>query len=103
MLKKIKAEKLRKQDNVNQNRRKFLKIILFGSGVLLTERVLGPLYSRFFSDSSDKNPTRTNSLKTNSFNKINTDSGNFSVVRNKDGLSIYDATGEEIFQIDNGV
>lgn len=79
---------------MDQNRRKFLKIIFIGSGVLLVGRVLGPLYSRFFSNSS---------AKTNSSNEISTGYENFRIVRNNDGLSIYDTTGEEIFQIDNGV
>ena len=83
---------------MDQDRRKFLKIMFIGSGVLLAERVLGPLYSRFFSDSSAKN-----SAKTDSANQISTGAGSFRIVRNNDGLSIYDTTGEEIFQIDEGV
>lgn len=86
---------------MDQNRRNFLKIILVGSGALLTERVLGPLYSWFFSDSSAKNIAGVDSPETNSFDKINIASGNFRIVRNSDDLSIYDAAGEEIFRIDN--
>ena len=86
---------------MDQNRRKFIEIICIGSGALLAERVLGPLYSWFFSDSSARNTARINPSKTNSSNKINAGSGNFSIVRNNDGLSIYDTAGEEIFQIDN--
>lgn len=96
MLKKIKAEKLKKEDNVDQNRRKFLKIMFIGSGVLLTGKVLGSLYSWFSSDSSAKNPAKTE-------NEINNDSRGFRIVRNNDGLSIYDTAGEEILQIDKGI
>ena len=101
MLKEMKIEKLKKEGSVDHNRRKFLTVMLVGSGGLLTAKVLGPLYSWFFSDSSAENPARAGSLKTDSLNEIDIDSGSFRIVRNNEGLSIYNATGEEIFQIDN--
>jgi len=36
---------------MDENRRKFLKIIFIGSGALLMEKVLGPLFSRFLDSS----------------------------------------------------
>ena len=53
------------------------------------EKVLGPLFSWFSGDSF---------AKTDSFNK--TGFGDFRVVENKKILSVYDSSGEEIFQID---
>lgn len=73
------------------NRRKFLKIILVGSGVFLAEKVLSPLFSRFLDDSSVKN---------NPSDKI--DFKDFRVVEDKKGLSICNNSGEEILQIDKG-
>lgn len=67
------------------NRRKFLKIMLIGSGTLLLGRVLSPLFSKFFDDFFAKSSP-----------------GPFQVVENNKKLSIYDNSGEEIFQIDNG-
>jgi len=78
---------------MDAGRRKFLKIILIGSGAFLLERVLGPLHSWLFGDSSGKNYAKTDSLKTNF--------EDFRIVRNNDGLSIRDIAGEEVLQIDN--
>lgn len=61
----------------------------------MTERILGPLHSWFFGDSSAKNVALPDPS-----DKI-TGSGDFQIVRNNDGLSVYDAAGEEILQIDN--
>jgi len=58
----------------------------------VAEKVLGPLFSRFLSNSS---------VKTNLSNKTNF--RNFRIVENKEGLSIYDSSGKEIFQIDKRV
>lgn len=79
-------------NGMNKNRRKFLKIIFIGSGALLMEKVLGPLFSRFVDDSS---------AKTDSFTKTN--SGDFRIIENKKILSVYDSSGEEVLQIDKGV
>ena len=76
--------------NMDENRRKFLKIIFIGSGALLMEKVLGPLFSRFLDSSSAK----TGSSDKTSFR-------DFRVVENKIGLSVFDNSGKEIFQIDN--
>jgi len=75
---------------MDENRRKFLKIIFIGSGALLMEKVLGPLFSRFLDSSSAK----TGSSDKTSFR-------DFRVVENKIGLSVFDNSGKEIFQIDN--
>lgn len=78
---------------MNENRRKFLKIIFVGSGALLVEKFLGPLLSRF----SDNPPVaRTDSSNKTSFR-------NFRVVEDKKILSVYSSSGEEILQIDNRV
>ncbi len=77
---------------MDKNRRKFLKIIFIGSGAILMEKVLGPLFSRFLDDSS---------AKTDSSNK--TSFRDFQVVENKKNLSIYDSSGKEVLQIDKGV
>lgn len=65
------------------DRRNFLKIILIGSGALLVEKVLGPLFSEFSDNSSTKNNSTT-----------------FQVIEDKKSLSIYDSSGEEVLQID---
>lgn len=75
---------------MDNNRRKFLKIMFVGSGAILMEKILGPLYSRFI----DNSPAKSNSLNQANFK-------NFRVVEGKKKLSIYDSTGEEIFKIDN--
>jgi len=75
---------------VNENRRKFIKLVLIGGGTILVGKVFSPLLLRFLDSSSTKTqPT----AKTNS--------GDFQVVENKNRFSIYDNSGEEIFQIDN--
>ncbi len=66
--------------------------MLIGSGALLLEKVLTPLFSMFLDDSS---------AKTDSYNKISF--RNFRFVENKKKLSVHDSFGEEIFQIDNEV
>ncbi len=80
---------------MDQERRKFLKVVLVGSGIILTERILGPLYSWFSDNSSEKNKIETASDETKDT------SGDFRVDRNNNSLSIYDDSGQEIFQIDN--
>jgi len=74
---------------MNKSRRKFLKIILIGSGALWAEKVLGPLFLRFSGNSS----TKTDSLKKTSFR-------DFKVIEDKKGLSFYDSSGKEVLQID---
>lgn len=76
---------------MNQNRRKFLKIVFIGSGALLVEKILGPLFSKFL----DKPPPSNNLVNRTAF-------GDFRVVENKKILSVHDSSGEEIFQIDKG-
>ena len=72
---------------MNKERRKFLKIILIGSGTFIMGKIFSPLFLKFLNNSNS-------SAKTNS--------STFQIVENKKGLSIYDDYGEEIFQIDNG-
>ena len=76
---------------MNEGRRKFLKVMLIGSGALLAEKILSPLFSFFSDDSSVKNKTDSSSK---------TGLKNFQVIDNKKFLSVYDNSGEEIFQID---
>lgn len=78
---------------MDKNRRKFLKIIFIGSGALLMEKVLGPLFSTFLGNSF---------AKTDSLNKTKTSFKDFQVVENKKNLSVYDSSGEEVLQIDKG-
>lgn len=73
---------------MDKDRRKFLKILLIGSGTLLVGKLFGPLFSRFFDGSFAK----TNSLKTSL--------ATFRVDENKKKLSVYDDFGEEVLQID---
>ena len=75
---------------MNESRRQFLKIILVGSGAVLMEKILGPLYHRFFSDFPAKSDPLTK-----------TSSSNFRVAKEGGGLAIYDSSGEQIFQIDD--
>ena len=70
---------------MNEDRRKFLKIALIGSASFIVGKILGPLFSKFLDNSSSK-----------------TSSGSFRIVEDKKVLSIYDNSGEEIFQIDKG-
>lgn len=81
---------------IDKNRRKLLAVMLIGSGTFLVEKFLGPLFSVFLSDP----PAKTSSLsdKTSLTNKNNFES--FQVVENKNILSVYDNSGEEVFQID---
>ncbi len=74
---------------MDNNRRKFLKIILVGSGLFMAEKVLGPLFSRFLGNSF----TKTDSSDKASFR-------DFRVVEGKKSLSVYDDSGEEVLQID---
>ena len=69
---------------MDQNRRKFLKILLIGGGTLLVGKFLGPIILDFFS----RGP------------KVEQDFGNFRVSEDKKELIISDQTGEEIFIID---
>jgi hypothetical protein len=76
---------------VDKNRRKFIKIVLIGSASFIVGKILGPLFSR-----SLDNPFAKTNLP------VKTKSGTFRIVENKKILSVYDNSGEEIFQIDKG-
>jgi hypothetical protein len=82
---------------MDKERRTFLKIILIGGGTLLAGKVLGPLFSGRVNDSFTKIDS---SAKLNPPEENNHRS--FRVVENERVLSIYDNSGEEIFQIDKG-
>lgn len=84
-----------KQESINKNRRKLLAVMLIGSGTFLVEKVVGPLFSVFLSNppNPSNSPTRTGLP-----NK--TDLGSFKVAEDKKILSVYDDSGEEVFQID---
>lgn len=71
------------EEVIDKNRRNFIKIILVGGGTLLLGKFLGPVFSRIVNGPS----TETNFPS-------------FKAVENKKTLTIYDKTGEEIFQID---
>ena len=84
------TEDKNKQEGINENRRKFLTVMLIGSGAFLVEKVLAPLFSKVSSQSS---PVKTGSSNRAVFK-------NFWITENKKGLSVHDSSGEEIFQID---
>lgn len=68
------------------------------------ERVSSSLLSRFFNNSSVKTGLRRvgfNNLPAKP-NLKETSLGSFRVAESDERLSIYDSTGEEIFQIDKG-
>ncbi len=68
---------------MDKDRREFLKVILIGGGVFLIGKVFDPLFSKFSTYLSAKNS-----------------SSPFQVIEDRKRLSIYDHSGEEIFQID---
>lgn len=85
---------------MNQNRRKFMKILLVGGGVLLVEGIMSVWYSKLFNRSHSKEP----SLKKDVNKKLTKQTApKFRIRQNNQYLSIYDSTDEEIFQIDNGI
>jgi len=71
---------------VNKNRRKFIKFALIGGGVLLAGKIFGPKLLDVLSPSP----------------KVEKDFVNFKVSEDKSGLKISDKSGEEIFIIDKG-
>jgi len=73
---------------VDKERRKFIKILLIGGTSFIVGKTLGPLFSKFFDSPSADNK--------------NDSSVAFKVVQDKKKFSIFDDSGEEIFQIDNG-
>lgn len=79
---------------MDKDRRKFLKILLIGSTSFIAGKILGPLLSNFFDHSFTKDNAKTA--------EAGSSSEHFRVVENKQILSVYDNSGEEIFQIDKG-
>jgi hypothetical protein len=90
---------------MDQERRTFLKIVLIGSGTLLAGKILNPLFSRRQNDPimakiSNHLNGPSDRTKIDSPKKSDSFSSSFKVVENEKILSIYDNSGEEIFQID---
>ncbi len=81
---------------MDKDRRKFLKILLIGGGTLFLGKVLGPVSSKFLGDSLGKHALPP--VKNQTSDPIKA----FRVVENTKELSIFDHSGEEIFQIDKG-
>ncbi|MGD0977362.1 MAG: hypothetical protein ABR875_03670 [Minisyncoccia bacterium] len=79
---------------MDKNRRKFLKILLIGSGTFLVVRIFGPLFSKFLNTSLAKNEPLQHIGDNNSTA--------FRVVNGQKSFSVYDESGEEILQIDKG-
>ena len=71
---------------MDKERRKFIKVLLIGGTSFIVGKTLGPLFSRFFE------ATPANSKN---------ESTAFNIIQNNKKLSIFDDSGEEIFQIDN--
>ncbi len=93
---------------MDKERRTFLKIIVIGSGSLLAGKVMGPLFSKRLEDPFVKLSKRldnsVNDIKKELTDPLNKKSSSpfFKVVEDEKCLSIYDKSGEEIFQIDKG-
>ena len=77
---------------MDKNRRKFLKVVLLGSGLLIVGKILDPLFSKFFHSSILDNDYPKKDPPNNPMA--------FKVIEDNKTLSIYDASGEEVFQID---
>ena len=77
---------------MNEDRRQFLKIALIGSVSFIVGKILGPVFSVLM-DNSSTDVATVEKPKPNAFH----------AVEDKHMLSIYDESGEEIFQIDKGV
>ena len=71
------------EEIIDKNRRNFIKILLVGGGALFLGKFLGPVFSRLVNGPS----TETNFES-------------FRAVESKKTLTIYDKSGEEVFQID---
>ena len=77
-------------NGIDINRRKFITVILIGGGAFIVEKILTPLLSKFV---NNKPIAKAGSSNRAVFS-------GFQIVENKKRLSIYDNSGEEIFQID---
>ncbi len=114
---------------MNQNRRKFLKIVLIGSASFVVAKILGPVVSTL----AEHTPQAAGPLaleKRASSRKLQVVSddgtlpsleaiaamppavesepaqeisGKFKVFEDKNFFSVFDESGEEVFQIDKGV
>ncbi len=71
------------KSELNEGRRKFVKIVLIGGASFMVGKILGPLYSKFLPGPSTKK-----------------DSTAFKISEDSKGLSVYDSSGEEVLYID---
>lgn len=78
---------------MNEDRRQFLKIALIGSASFILGKIFGPVFSVLLDNTSAKADSEEKLKK-----KIASPA--FRVHEDKHILSIYDESGEEIFQID---
>ena len=69
---------------INKKRRNLLKIVLFGGGALVATKILGPVVSRMINGPS-----------------VEHDLENFKTVEDRNGLTVYDKNGQEIFVMDD--
>jgi len=72
-------------ENIDKSRRNFLKIALIGGGALVAGKFLSPLFSDLMNG-----PSTTTNLE------------HFKTVENKNGLTVFDKSGQEIFVMDDG-
>lgn len=68
---------------MNNNRRKFLKLVLIGGTSLVVGKIFGPFISKFL----DGSPNVDHSSA-------------FRIAEDKQSLFVYDDSGEEVLQID---
>ncbi len=71
------------KSELNEGRRKFVKILLIGGASFMVGKILGPLYSKFSTGSSTKK-----------------DSTAFKISEDEKSLAIYDSSGAEVLYID---
>ena len=70
--------------SINKARRNILKLALIGGGIFVVSKVLVPLFGRIANGPS-----------------VEHDLENFKTVENKNGLTVYDKSGQEIFVMDD--
>lgn len=97
--------------SVNEHRRKFLKIVLIGSSSFIVGKILGPVISKFVENMDTgmfDNLGHVDYTSPRLAGRNNKQSGQpsrllssgFRVNEDQSILSVFDDTGEEIFQID---
>lgn len=86
---------------MNTHRRKFLKIVLIGSASFVVGRIFGPIVSGVTKLTENTENTGGRNDKIESLSQ--TDPGSFKVIEDKNFFSVYDESGEEVFQVDKSV